>query len=50
MKMKEHTKTLICLIAAALGIIMINAGIMNGEVKTVEQKSTNICLECIGIG
>ena len=48
--MKEHTKTILCLLAAAVGLIMISAGIMNGEVETVEQKSTAICLECIGIG
>lgn len=48
--MKEHTKTLLTLIIAAAALIMINAGIMNGETKTVEHKSTNICLECIGIG
>ena len=48
--MKEKTRNIICIILAVCGIVLTCIGIMNGEVKTVEKKSTNICLECIGIG
>ncbi len=48
--MKDGKKTLICLILIVCSLIFINVGISAGEVKTVEKKSTNICLECIGIG
>ncbi|WP_197018257.1 CD1871A family CXXC motif-containing protein [Treponema sp. C6A8] len=33
-----------------LGFAMIVAGIFRGEVLTVLNKATKICLECIGIG
>lgn len=36
------------LLAAA--VVMIVAGLANGEARTVLQKAVNICLECIGIG
>jgi len=31
-------------------VVMIVAGLANGEARTVLQKAVNICLECIGIG
>jgi len=48
--MKDGKKTVICLIILICSLILINVGIMSEEVQTVENKSTNICLECIGIG
>ena len=35
---------------ALLGICMMIAGSMRGEVSIVLTKAINICLECIGIG
>ena len=40
-------------VAAVLLVISVAAciyGTYRGEMKTVNNKSTNICLECIGIG
>ncbi|MBQ7660688.1 MAG: hypothetical protein IJS44_01360 [Clostridia bacterium] len=44
-------KTLICtaLLLALSGILM-SFGVRRGEAETVYEKSTSICLECIGIG
>lgn len=33
-----------------IGAASVFFGIRRGEVQTVYQKSTNICLECVGIG
>lgn len=46
----ENTRLMIVIILILVSFIMINAGIINGEVQAVEAKSTNICMECIGIG
>ena len=43
-------KLLICLLLIVIAFLMINIGILNGEVETVATKAINICLECIGIG
>lgn len=37
-------------VAAGLGVVLIIAGILRGEVSTVLNTSIRICLECIGIG
>ncbi len=49
----KHKTGIRKLITAALLIIALGAcifGALRGEVRTVNKKSTNICLECIGIG
>lgn len=53
--MRDKVKTEKCfrllrylLLLAAM--IMIYAGVRTGEVMTVFQKASYICLECIGIG
>ena len=44
---KRRTIVPVVLITAA--VILIAIGIFNGEVKTVIRKSTNICMQCIGL-
>jgi hypothetical protein len=33
-----------------VGVVAMVIGVMNGEVRTVLQKATLVCLECIGLG
>ncbi|MBR3581751.1 MAG: thioredoxin [Lachnospiraceae bacterium] len=47
---KDNLKLLIGLLLIVIAILLINIGIISGEVGVVEAKSSNICLECIGIG
>ena len=42
-------KKLKCIILA-IGIVFLVIGIASGEVNTVFQKASMICMECIGIG
>ena len=35
---------------AALGVLMMVAGIHRGEMVVVLTKAVNLCMECIGIG
>ncbi|WP_187138310.1 CD1871A family CXXC motif-containing protein [Clostridium merdae] len=35
---------------AAAAVVMMAAGLWNGENRTVLTKAVQICLECIGIG
>lgn len=48
--MKEKTRTLISFILLLAAIASCVFGISRGEMKTVNKKATNICMECIGIG
>lgn len=48
--LRENIKLLIGLLLIVIALILINVGILSGDVGTVESKSTNICMECIGIG
>lgn len=45
--MKKNLPTL-CALAAAL--VLILAGILQGQQQEVLQKAVRICLECVGIG
>ncbi|MBP5532654.1 MAG: thioredoxin [Lachnospiraceae bacterium] len=47
---KDNLKLLIGLLLIVIAILLINIGIISGDVGVVEAKSSNICLECIGIG
>ncbi|MBO4921152.1 MAG: thioredoxin [Lachnospiraceae bacterium] len=46
---KDNLKTLIGLLLIVIALLLINIGIISGDVGVLETKSTNICLECIGI-
>ena len=41
---------IVSLLFLFLAIALIIVGINRNEVKTVYKKSSNICMECIGIG
>ncbi len=46
----EKHRLIIAFLLIIVAIILINVGIMNGDIESVEKKTTNVCLECIGIG
>ena len=47
---KEKVKLIVLLLLLVVAFLMINIGILSDDVSVVEAKSTNICMECIGIG
>ena len=48
--MSEKSKTLIAAFLLLLSLVCATLGLIRNEDRTVENKSTNICMECIGIG
>lgn len=48
--MKKQKKNYLAYTIIALGIALMIAGTLNGEISVVLNKAINICLECIGIG
>ncbi|MDD8030536.1 MAG: CD1871A family CXXC motif-containing protein [Acidobacteriota bacterium] len=46
--MKKRKFWFFCLLIIAVSLIVL--GLFDGEFKTVWQKASTICLECIGIG
>lgn len=48
--MKEKLKTLIALVLLITALVCITLGIKSGQADETLEKSTNICLECVGIG
>lgn len=44
------SKTFLQIALLLVGVALLVLGIFGGEVTTILQKATNICLECIGIG
>ena len=49
MKIKENNIKWITLAVLAVAVVMIVAGIINGEPSIVLTKAKTICLQCIGI-
>lgn len=48
--MSEKKRFMIGTLILAAAVLLIAAGMKNGEAATVFTKATKICLECIGIG
>jgi hypothetical protein len=37
-------------ILLALSLVLVTAGLLNGEFRSVLEKAITVCLDCIGIG
>ncbi len=46
----QKYRTIIAVVVVLLGVLFIALGVAGGEVAGILQKSTRICLECVGIG
>ena len=50
MSLKNFSRNKIRLIIFLAGVAMILLGIERGEVSTIFDKASRVCLECIGLG
>jgi len=48
--MSKAVRKIIPAVILTAGIVMMIMGIQRGELQSILQKGTVICLECIGIG
>ena len=48
--MTDRKRNIICCVLLFISLVFLVWGSARGEVETVENKSTSICMECIGIG
>ena len=46
----EKQKTAVALAVVAAGALLIIAGVLRGEARTVLEKAIRICTECMGLG
>ena len=46
----EKQKTAVAMAVAAAGALLIIAGVLRGEARTVLEKAIRICTDCMGLG